>query len=148
MPQIARVGDSVEGIVYWQGRNIEREWVDNSWKDEDGDWHDDGYWREYWGDWISNTSIATGKIENGSNNVSVNGNPVAYVGSTATLNWTMNEDYDDYYPSSTSTVATIIDGKETVLVNGKKAAYVGGSLSASSCTGIKITSGSSNVSTG
>jgi len=132
MPQIARVGDSVEGIAHWQGRK----WY-NSWDDEDG----------YWGDWVSNTSIATGKIENGSNNVSVNGNPVGYVGSTATLSWTMGG-YHDYYPSNTSTVATIVDGKETVLVNGRKAAYVGGSLSASGCTGIKITSGSSNASTG
>lgn len=136
MPQIARVGDSVEGIVHWQGRR----WY-SSWDDEDG------YWGE-WGDWVSNTSIATGKIENGSNNVSVNGNPVAYVGSTATLSWTMGGYYDEYYPSNTSTVATIIDGKETILVNGKKAAYVGGNLSASGCTGIKITSGSSNVYTG
>lgn len=133
MPQIARVGDSVEGIAHWQGRR----WH-SPWEDEDG----------YWGDWQSNTSIATGKIENGSNNVSANGNSVAYVGSTATLSWTMGGYYDDYYPSNTSTVATIVDGKETVLVNGKKAAYVGGSLSASGCTSIKITSGSSNVSTG
>lgn len=132
MPQVARVGDSVEGIAHWQGRR----WY-SPWEDEDG----------YWGDWESNTSIATGKIENGSNNISVNGNPVAYVGSTATLSWTMRG-YHEYYPSNTSTVATIVDGKETVLVNGKKAAYVGGSLSASGCTGIKITSGSSNVSTG
>lgn len=147
MPQIAKVGDSVEGIAHWQGRNREREWVDNSWKDEDGDWHDDGYWREYWGDWQSNTSIATGKIENGSSNILINGNSVAYVGSTATLSWTM-EGYHDYYPSNTSTVAAIADGKETILVNGKKAAYIGCSLSASGCTGIKITGGSSNVFTG
>lgn len=147
MPGVARLNDSISGTTAsnYCCTNITRdswqvcvEWDENGncirWETRYGSYYCNRY---------SSTSI-TGQItSNVSNNVYVNGRPVAFVGSV-TSEQASTCAYPNYSPGPGSGNGTISGGSSKIFVNGKRLARQGDAVTPHSGTAT-ITTGSSNV---